>query len=61
MIPGFRQTDLRLARNFRIGTTRAEAALFVRALGGGHLDYALREIPRVYLGHRAHATLRLDF
>lgn len=61
MLPAFRQTDLRLAKNFRVGTARAEAAIFLRAIGGGHVDYVQRGLPEVYLDRRLHASLRLDF
>lgn len=61
MLPAFRQTDLRLAKSFRLGTTRAEAAMFLRAIGGGHVDYVQRGLPEVYLDRRLHASLRLDF
>lgn len=60
-IPGYRQTDLRLARQFRIGVTRAEAALTVRAAGGGHIDFVERGYPQFYLGRQAMASLRLEF
>lgn len=60
-IPAHNQTDLRLARQFRVGATRAEAALTVRAAGGGHVDFVERGLPEVYLGQRAHLSLRLDF
>lgn len=60
-IPAHAQTDLRLARPFRIGTTRAEAALTVRAATGGHVDFVERGVPEVYLGRRAHFSLKLDF
>jgi len=60
-IPAHSQTDLRLARQFRIGTTRAEAALTVRAAGGGHVDYVERGLSTVYLDRRAVISLRLEF
>ncbi|MCX8086753.1 MAG: TonB-dependent receptor [Rhodocyclaceae bacterium] len=61
MIPAWQQTDLRLARKFRLGATRAEAALFVRAIDGGHIDYALRGLPPIELNRRAALSLRLEF
>lgn len=61
MLPDRRQTDLRLARQFRIGATRAEAALTVRAAPGGHIDFVERNQPPHYLGRRAVASLRLEF
>lgn len=61
MIPAFRQTDLRLARRFRLGTTRAEAALVVQAIDGDHEDYVNRSLPAMVLDRRAMATLRLEF
>lgn len=60
-IPAHRQTDVRLSRQFRIGATRAEAALTVRAAFGGHEDFVERGLPEVYLGRRAHATLKFEF
>lgn len=61
MTPAYRQTDLRLAKAFRIGATPAEAAVFLRAIDGGHADFVMRGLPPVYLDRRIHATLRLDF
>lgn len=52
-----RQLDLRLAKSFLLGSTRAEAALNVQAVGGGYRDY-LRS--QVYT-QRIFATLRLDY
>lgn len=60
-VPKRQQTDMRLARQFRLGDMHAEAALTVRAISGGHIDFVERGYPEVYLGRRAHATLRLDF
>jgi iron complex outermembrane receptor protein len=61
MIPAFRQTDVRLSKEFHIGTTRTEAAVFVRAISGGHADFVQRGHPEAYLDKRIHATLRFDF
>jgi len=61
MIPEYRQTDVRLGRQFRLGTTRAEAALTIRALAGGGVDYVERQMPTFHIGRRAHLSLRLDF
>ncbi len=60
-VPGFTQTDVRLARRFRLGPTQAEAALTVRAADGGHVDFVERNYPVMELDRRAVATLRLDF
>jgi len=61
MIPAMKQTDLRLARAFRLGGLRAEAALLVRAAFGGHLDYVMRGLPANYLDRRVSGTLQLEF
>jgi iron complex outermembrane receptor protein len=61
MLPAFRQTDVRLAYGFRIGATRAEAALMVRAAGGSHVDYVERGLPPMVMDRRAVASLRLEF
>jgi iron complex outermembrane recepter protein len=57
MIPAYHQTDVRLARRFTVGATRAEAALTVRAADGPHVDYA----PQIVVDRRAVASLRLEF
>lgn len=59
--PAFSQTDIRLARSFRIGDTRAEAALTVRSADGSHIDFVERGYPAMVMDRRAVATLRLDF
>jgi iron complex outermembrane receptor protein len=61
MRPTSRQVDVRLAHNFRIGATRAEAAVTVRAAGGSHIDYVERGLPPVIMDRRALASLRLEF
>lgn len=61
MIPKYRQTDMRLGKQFRLGATRAEAALTVRALGGGGVDYVERSMPTFHVGRRAHLTFKLEF
>ncbi len=61
LTPAWQQTDVRLARKFPIGATRAEAALTLRAVNGGHIDYVARGIPPVYLDRRAALSLRLEF
>lgn len=50
------QADVRLARSFRIGATRAEAAVSVQNLEGGHEEYQNFR----YSNRRAFATLRLE-
>jgi iron complex outermembrane receptor protein len=60
-IPAFAQTDLRLARQFRVGATRAELALTVRAAGGGHIDFVERGLPEFQLDRRVHLGVRLEF
>ncbi len=59
--PAFSQTDIRLARSFRIGATRAEAALTVRAVDGAHVEFVETGYPAMVMDRRAVATLRLDF
>ncbi len=61
MLPAFSQTDVRLAREFRIGSTKAEAAVFARAISGGHVDFIQRGYPDAYLDKRIHGTLRFEF
>gem|GEM_PF-6503560 len=61
MIPQYRQTDMRLGKRFRWGATRVEAALTVRALGGGGVDYVERNMPTFHIGRRAHLTIKLEF
>ena len=59
--PSYTQTDIRLARKFRIGDARAEAALTVRAADGSHVDFVEKGYPAMVMDRRAIATLRLDF
>lgn len=59
--PAFSQTDIRLARTFRLGSARAEAALTLRAADGGHVEFVERGYPAMVMDRRAVATLRLDF
>lgn len=61
MVPSFVQTDVRLARQFRIGETRAEAALMVSAANGEHIEFVIRGYPVMEMERRAMATLKLDF
>ncbi|CAG0992174.1 Colicin I receptor [Rhodocyclaceae bacterium] len=51
------QLDLRLARSFRVGATRCEAAVIVQAAEGGHQEFQNFK----YSSRRAYATLRVDF
>lgn len=60
-IPDFRQTDLRLARKFTLGATKAEAAIMVRAADGGGVDFVQRGQPAYEVDRRIHASLRLEF
>jgi iron complex outermembrane receptor protein len=64
-IPEYRQTDVRLARSFKVGAKKVEAALFIRAIDGDHIDYALdRGRPTellANLGRRIHATVSIEF
>jgi len=57
LLPASRQIDLRLAKGFRFGTTRAEAAIAVQAATGSHQEFS----PTQRFTRRAFATLRLDF
>lgn len=59
--PAYTQTDIRLARKFRVGDARAEAALTVRAADGSHVDFVEKGYPEMVMDRRAIATLRLDF
>ncbi|WP_101049847.1 TonB-dependent receptor plug domain-containing protein [Macromonas nakdongensis] len=51
--------DARLAKQFRWGHSRAEAALTVQALGGDQAEFT-SEVPSVFT-RRAFATLKLEF
>jgi iron complex outermembrane receptor protein len=57
MLPAAHQLDLRLARKFRVGSTRAEAALVVQAVEATHYEF----LPGQVFKRRAFATLRFDF
>lgn len=56
------RTDIRLAYPFRIGTTQAEVAVTVQAVGGDYVAYypELAQ-PRMLFERRAFGTLRLEF
>lgn len=58
-LPARDRVDLRLARSFRIGTTRAEAALTIQAANGDYPEYYLRK--NFVSERRAFGTLRLEF
>lgn len=53
------RADARLAKSFRLGTARAEAALVVQALGGDEVEFTSRE--RSVFPRRAFATLNVEF
>lgn len=57
MLPNIQRLDVRLAQPFRIGRTRAEAAVTVQAAQGGYAEF----LPGTEFERRAFATLRLDF
>ena len=57
VLDGMRQLDARLAYAFRAGATRGELALTLQSLGGSHMEYLRSQL----FGHRAFASLRLDF
>jgi iron complex outermembrane receptor protein len=61
-LPPIRQLDLRLAKHFRVGATRAEAAVKLTAVNGGHPEYSADPTrPISMLDRRAFATLKLAF
>lgn len=55
-VGGSHELDLRLARTFRVGGTRGEAALTVQGLGSGYRGF----VPDQVSGRRAFFSLRLD-
>ena len=55
-IPGLSRVDLRLAQHWRIGSSKAEAALTVQALNGDQIDSR----PEYAFQRRAFLTLRLE-
>jgi iron complex outermembrane receptor protein len=62
MLPPIRQLDIQLAKHFSIGTTKAEAAVKLRAVNGAHPEFVADPAkPIPMLDRRAIATLRLFF
>lgn len=59
MLPGRRRVDVRLAAPFRVGSTRAEAALVVQAANSSYPEY--QSGARFTFERRAFGTLRLEF
>jgi iron complex outermembrane receptor protein len=57
MLPSRHRTDLRLAHAFRLGGTRAEAAVVAQNIGGSSPEY----LPQLELGRRVFASLRAAF
>jgi TonB-dependent Receptor Plug Domain/TonB dependent receptor-like, beta-barrel len=57
LLPAQHRTDVRLAKRFRIGSTRAEAALTVQAADGAYQQF----LPGRVFDRRAFATLRLEY
>lgn len=58
-LPAQRRVDVRLAYPFRIGATRAEAALAVQAANGNYPEFLPTENFKVE--RRAYGTLRIEF
>ncbi len=58
-LPGTERVDIRLAKQFRLGATRGEAALTVQALGGDETEFT--SLVRSVFSRRAFATLKLEF
>lgn len=56
-----RRTDIRLAMPFRIGSTRAEAAVTVQSANGNYLAFFPYDDKRLIQERRAFGTLRLEF
>ena len=59
ILPAMHRVDLRLAYPFRIGSTRAEAAVTVQAANGSYPEYRPR--PEYLFDRRAYGTLRFEF
>ncbi|MDO8959287.1 MAG: TonB-dependent receptor [Rhodocyclaceae bacterium] len=57
ILPAMQRVDLRLAYPFRVGSTRAEAAVTVQAADGSHPEYR----PFYLFDRRAYGTLRFTF
>jgi iron complex outermembrane recepter protein len=61
-LPSRRRTDVRLAKPFRIGSTRAEAALVVQAANGTYPEYQTDHgVTQTTFERRAFGTLRIEF
>lgn len=61
-LPELRRVDARLAKSFRMGATRAEAAISVHAVGGDYVaSYPLISQPAMIQERSAFGTLRLEF
>jgi iron complex outermembrane receptor protein len=58
-LPNLHRTDIRLAYPFRIGSTRAEAAVVVQAANGSYPEFLPSE--NFKFERRAFGTLRLEF
>lgn len=57
LLPNTRRLDVRLARAFRVGDTRAEAAVTVQAAQGGYAEF----LPSTEFDRRAFFSLRLNY
>lgn len=57
ILPSMQRVDLRLAYPFRVGSTRAEAAVTVQAADGRYPEYR----PSYIFDRRAYGTLRFEF
>lgn len=58
-LPSTQRVDVRVAKQFRLGQTRAEAAVTVQALGGDQVEFT-SQVPSVFT-RRAFASLKLEF
>lgn len=62
MLKPIRRADIRLAYPFRLGATRAEAAIAIQAVGGNYVaSYPDVSHPPMIQERRAFGTLRLEF
>ncbi|MGE5467007.1 MAG: TonB-dependent receptor plug domain-containing protein [Ignavibacteria bacterium] len=57
VVPAHHRIDVRLAKRFLVGTTRAEAAVTVQAANGSQPEF----VPTQTFSRRAFATLRLEY
>ena len=55
-MPAYHRTDVRFARRFALGRTRAEAALTLQNAGSGNADFS----PEQAIGRRSFLSLSLE-